>query len=110
VRELRICSGKNKKYSNYYADFFQKLEKLKDKDAQLTEKLKGKDEQLAGKVNDKDAIIRDKEVVITEISNQNNWLRGEYAKLNDRLNALLLPAPKRSIWDKILRRNAAKVD
>jgi len=76
----------------------------------LIEKLKEKDEQLVGKLNDKDAIIRDKELVITEVTNQNNWLRGEYAKLNDRLNALLLPPPKRSIWDKILRRNVAKVD
>lgn len=76
----------------------------------LVEKLKDKDEQLVEKLKDKDAIIRDKEVVITEISNQNNWLRGEYAKLNDRLNALLLPAPKRGIWDKILRRKTASVD
>lgn len=60
-------------------------------------------------LNDKDVIIKDKDAVISEITNQNNWLRGEYAKLNDRLNALLLPAPKRSIWDKLLRRNKSNV-
>jgi len=60
-----------------------------------------RDDQLAGKLSDKDAKIRDKEVLILELTNQNNWLRGEYAKLNDRLNALLLPAPNKSIWDKL---------
>jgi len=56
-------------------------------------------------LKDKDVIIKDKDTIITEITNQNNWLRGEYAKLNDRLNALLLTPPKNSIWEKLgLRR------
>ena len=38
-----------------------------------------------------------------------DWLHGEYAKLNDRLNALLLPAPKKSFWDKIFRRNITNI-
>lgn len=67
-------------------------------------------EQQKQLLDDKEVIIKDKDTVITEMTNQNNWLRGEYAKLNDRLNALLLPAPKKSIWDKILRREPSKVD
>lgn len=56
-------------------------------------------------LKNKDEIIKDREALITELTNQNNWLRGEYAKLNDRLNALLLPPPKKSIWDRLgLRR------
>jgi len=73
----------------------------------LTEKLKEKDEQLAGKINDKNVIISDKDLVIIEVTNQNNWLRGEYAKLNDRLNALLLPPPKKSFWDRFKRKKLA---
>ena len=80
----------------------ERIQQIKaDEDARLKQAIDYHKQLL----NDKDAIIKDKDVVITEITNQNNWLRGEYAKLNDRLNALLLPAPKKSIWDKILRRN-----
>ena len=49
-------------------------------------------------------LLADKETVITELTNQNNWLRGEYGKLNDRLNAFLLPPPKKHWWDALRRK------
>ena len=67
-------------------------------------------EAVTSQLAHKEEIIKMKDERIRDLEATMGWLKGEYAKLNDRLNALLLPPPKKSVWGKILRRKTAKVD
>ena len=50
--------------------------------------------------------IKNLEKLLIEFEAQNGFLRNEYAKLNDRLNQLLLPAPKK--WWQFWRRDESR--
>lgn len=41
-----------------------------------------------------------KDQLITQLQNENGWLKSEYSKVNDALNRFLLPPVKTSFWDR----------
>jgi len=42
-----------------------------------------------------------KDKLITQLQNENGFLKQEYAKATEMLNRFLLPSPKRSFWDRL---------
>lgn len=61
--------------------------------------------QLHHEIESKNILIEQLQNRMTELKSENMHLWGEYSKINDTVNRLLLPPPKQSIWVRLgLRR------